>query len=407
VISRETSIRKLRSQRLTSVHTRSETLTGYRRRGFRLYGCPLRRLGGFSRKSSSYHWLTGLRRIAWGTVMFAEVSGASVNFKADTLDDLLRQVLEPLTTSTEWENATRGRFTELFGPVLHLTNPRARLSRSEMRGKVFSALGEWLWYLSGDNDYSFIDYYVPGRYADETADGKTVRSGYGERLFDFRGINQLKTVIKLLQERRSTRRAVIQLFDASDIERQYASIPCTCTLQFLVRDGRLNMLTNMRSNDAYFGLPHDVFAFTMIQEVVARSIGVELGEYKHCAGSLHLYEDQLSSAKAYLGEAWQATVPMPEMPAVYPWPSIQKIQGIEHALREGAELEVERTGLHPYWDDIARLLAAYRAARGRDIYRLRAIQASLHSATYKVFIESRIDKLEADSTTPSSKAEFN
>lgn len=328
-----------------------------------------------------------------------------MNFKADTLDDLLRQVLEPLTTSNEWENATRGRFTELFGPVLHLTNPRARLSRSEMRGKVFSALGEWLWYLSGENEYSFIDYYVPGRYADETEDGKTVRSGYGERLSGFRGINQLKTVIELLQQRRSTRRAVIQLFDASDIARDYASIPCTCTLQFLVRDGRLNMLANMRSNDAYFGLPHDVFAFTMMQEVVARSIGVELGEYKHCAGSLHLYEDKLPSAKAYLGEAWQATVAMPDMPISDPWPSIRKVQGIERALRQGEEVDIESSGLDPYWQDIARLLAAYRAVRDKNTDRLRMIQASLHSGTYKIFIESRIDKLEANQTsTLSSEA---
>ena len=31
---------------------------------------------------------------------------------------------------------------ELRGVTLQLTNPRARLSRSESRGKVFSALGE-------------------------------------------------------------------------------------------------------------------------------------------------------------------------------------------------------------------------------------------------------------------------
>jgi len=318
-----------------------------------------------------------------------------VYFKANTLDDLLRQVLESLTVSTEWESATRGRFTELYGPLLHLTNPRARLSRSEMKGKVFSALGEWFWYLSGANDYTFIDYYIPGRYKDETEDGKTVRSGYGERLFSLRGINQLKTVIELLKRKGSTRRAVIQLFDASDIERDYASIPCTCTLQFLVRDKRLNMFVNMRSNDAFFGLPHDVFAFTMMQELVARSIGVELGEYKHSAGSLHLYEDQFPSAGAYLGEAWQATVAMPDMPSTDPWPSIDTVRGIECVLREGGVADIERCGLDHYWKDISRLLAAYRAARDEDIEGLRSIYGSLHSATYKVFIEGRMDKLQA------------
>jgi len=246
-----------------------------------------------------------------------------VYVRANTLDDLLHQVLELLTASTEWEHATRGRFTELYGSLLHLTNPRARLSRSESKGKVFSALGEWLWYLSGTNDYAFIDYYVPGAYAKETEDGKTVRSGYGERFFDFRGINQLNSVTDLLMRKKSTRRAVIQLFDASDITRNYASVPCTCTLQFLVRGNRLNMFVNMRSNDAYFGLPHDVFAFTMMQELVATSIGVELGEYKHSAGSLHLYEDQFPYARSFWtrpgSPQWQCRICADRPMGFYPY----------------------------------------------------------------------------------------
>jgi thymidylate synthase len=37
------------------------------------------------------------------------------------------------------------------------------------------------------------------------------------------------------------------------------------------------MVTTMRSNDAYLGLPHDVFCFTMLQEIIARSLGREIG----------------------------------------------------------------------------------------------------------------------------------
>lgn len=316
--------------------------------------------------------------------------------KANTLDDLLRQVLTELLAVPEWESAGRGKFTELFAPLLHLTNPRARLSRSEMKGKVFSALGEWLWYLSGTTDYAFIDYYIPGMYKEETEDGRTVRSGYGDRLFGFRGVNQLDSVINLLKRKKSTRRAVIQLFDASDIATDHRSIPCTCTLQFLVRGGKLHLYVNMRSNDAYFGLPHDVFAFTMLQEMIARSINVELGEYKHCPGSLHLYDYHVEQAKAYLGEAWQATVAMPEMPTEDPWRSVDIVREIEGHLREKGEADIKMYELAEYWNDICRLLAAYRLWRDKDIEKLREIMGELNSATYKVFVEARVDKLEAD-----------
>jgi thymidylate synthase len=64
-------------------------------------------------------------------------------------------------------------------------------------------------------------------------------------------IDQLRNVVALLKRKASTRQAVIQLFDGADIVKSYNDVPCTCTLQFMVRGGRLHMLTSMRSNDAY------------------------------------------------------------------------------------------------------------------------------------------------------------
>ena len=61
-------------------------------------------------------------------------------------------------------------------------------------------------------------------------------------------------------------------------------------MQFIVRCEELHLFVCMRSNDAFMGLPHDVFAFTMLQELVARLIGCELGHYHHFVSSLHLYK---------------------------------------------------------------------------------------------------------------------
>ena len=246
--------------------------------------------------------------------------------QSDTLDGLLRGVFETLLSEEKLITASRGDFKEVFGGCLHLTNPLARLSRSESKGKIYSALGEFLWYLSKENRLDFIDYYVPGRFQEESDDQVTVRSGYGERLQAWRGLNQLHNVVQLLQQHRTSRRATIQLFDATDIAERFASIPCTCTLQFLVRDDRLHMFVSMRSNDAYLGLPHDIFSFTMLQEMIARAIGVELGEYKHCAGSLHLYQTHFEAAEQYLKEGWQDPILMPAMPAGDPQAGIEWLQ---------------------------------------------------------------------------------
>lgn len=321
----------------------------------------------------------------------------------DTLDGLLREVFGALLAEDRIVTARRGNFKEAFGACLHLTNPLARLSRSESKGKVYSALGEFLWYLSKGTRLDFIDYYVPDRFQEESDDGVTVRSGYGERLQAWRGTNQLDNVIQLLRAHRSSRRATIQLFDASDLTERYASIPCTCSLQFLIRDDRLHMFVAMRSNDAYLGLPHDIFSFTMLQEMVARAVDAELGEYKHCAGSLHLYEEHFEAAQQYLNEGWQDPVCMPAMPAGDPHDGIEWLRGIEEVarLRRDGDLDaVIRTAhVDDYWKDLGRLLFSFRASKDSDAALLAGIKEQLHSDVYKMFLVARLDVAESRRNT--------
>ena len=153
------------------------------------------------------------------------------------------------------------------------------------------------------------------------------------------------------------------------------------------------MFVNMRSNDAYFGLPHDVFAFTMLQELVARSVGVDVGDYKHSVGSLHLYEDNFVGARSYLAEAWQSKISMPAMPASDPWVAIGKVRTVEELLRTQGRADLAGSGLDDYWKDLCRLLVAYRLFRDRDVEGMRNIRAQLSGDTFKVFIDAKLDAL--------------
>lgn len=177
----------------------------------------------------------------------------------EILDDVLHELYPELLRSTNLVSTSRGGTSELVGVLVEIERPRARLSRTETRGKPFSCLGELLWYLSRDNRLDFVSYYIP-KYVDESEDQVTVHGGYGPRLFKQRGHDQVRNVVDLLRANPRSRRAVIQLFNAEDNSRRYVEVPCTTTLQFMVRDERVHLLTTMRSNDAYKGLPHDVFA---------------------------------------------------------------------------------------------------------------------------------------------------
>ncbi|PLA73424.1 thymidylate synthase [Hydrogenovibrio sp. SC-1] len=312
-------------------------------------------------------------------------------FEADTLDDLMFDVFKTLLSSENKIEATRGLMTEILGATLVLKNPRSRLSRSETKGKVFSAFGELFWYLTGQNRLDFIVYYVGRHYVNESDDEETVRSGYGERLFNSSGsINQVSNVIELLLRKPNSRQAVIQLFDATDINQKYKSIPCTCTLQFLLRNGKLNLFVNMRSNDVFLGLPHDIFSFTMLQEIVARSIGVDIGVYQHSVGSLHLYENRRADAKQYLSEGFYEETSMKPMPEGDPWSSIEKVRKIEEQIRAGSLKTLDSITIDPYWKDVCRVLLIHRYFKDENWSGCKQLKLGFHDQAFNIFVEDRL-----------------
>jgi thymidylate synthase len=311
-------------------------------------------------------------------------------FLGETLDDVMRSIIEAIQAHGIQNKATKGANTELIGVLLEITNARARLSRTETRGKPFSCLGELCWYLAGTNKLEFISYYIP-RYK-VFAEGDLIFGGYGPRLFGYESPDQVTNVIELLRKRPSSRRAVIQLFDATDLVDEHRDIPCTCTLQFMIRDSKLHMITYMRSNDVFSGLPHDIFCFTMLQEILARSLSVELGTYKHAVGSLHLYESNEDTVQQFVDEGWQPTkMPMPPMPFSDPWPAIRLLLEAERAIRTGEALEnAALEGLDPYWADLIRLLQIFRYSKDNDAASIEELRQRMSSSIYDTFIDKRL-----------------
>ena len=312
-------------------------------------------------------------------------------YAGDTLDDVMRWVFEKILKEGIATNPTKGPAREISGVLLEITNPVARLSRTETRGKPFSCLGELCWYLAKTNELSFIQYYLPDYR--NFADGQEIFGGYGPRLFDWSGIDQFANVVGILGKNPDSRKAVIQLFDARDILEDHNDIPCTCTLQFLIRGNQLHMFTHMRSNDAFVGMPHDIFCFTMLQEIAARTLCVELGRYKHMVGSLHIYESRIDDARQFLDEGWQPTeTVMPPMPEGDPSRAIDDLLFAEQAIRTQQPFDsTSLARLDPYWSDLVRLLLIFRASsRERNTERVLELREEMSSPVYNQFINMRL-----------------
>ncbi len=55
----------------------------------------------------------------------------------ETVDDVLRELYPELLKSADIIRTSRGDTSELFGVLIEILKPRARLSRTETRGKLF------------------------------------------------------------------------------------------------------------------------------------------------------------------------------------------------------------------------------------------------------------------------------
>lgn len=183
---------------------------------------------------------------------------------------------------------------EVINAITVIEDPTRCILKSKIRNMPMRyAIGELLWYLSGNNELKEIEKYSSAwdRMSD---DGVTVNSNYGYCIQEKYGFNQWEYVKDMLRKNPMSRQAVLHIKTASNKESK--DVNCTVCCQFMIRDGKLNMTTYMRSNDLWMGFVYDVFQFTAMQVLMSMQLGVELGTYTHIAGSLHLYKRDYENA---------------------------------------------------------------------------------------------------------------
>ncbi len=248
-------------------------------------------------------------------------------------NQVFRTALEYLTDSPDYETAPRGmKIKELINATLVLENPMNRLLTVKERDYSLRYLaGELCFYLSGSEDLSFITHY--SKFWEKVSDdGKTINSNYGARLFYDRlpdGRTQFEYCRDALLTDPDSRKAVAFIYYPTAHSKVSRDNPCTQYLQFFIRDSALMLITNMRSNDVWFGLSYDLPFFCVVQEMMLRVLkkdayfpDLQMGPYIHNAGSLHLYErnweqaEKVSNDPTYYGSERMPSITMSSIHAI-------------------------------------------------------------------------------------------
>ncbi|KKN13154.1 hypothetical protein LCGC14_1009230 [marine sediment metagenome] len=227
----------------------------------------------------------------------------------------------------------RGRVTlEVTDVKIVLTNIQNNIFTDPRRDLNYRFMvAEFIWIMMGRMGLEFLTRYNP-KIREFSDDGQTLRGAYGPRVMD-----QLPHVLNTLAEDPASRQAVINLWQDSPTPSK--DIPCTLSLQFLIRDGQLHLIITMRSSDAWLGIPYDIYNFSMIQNCVAGALRKNT-RAPHTQETWEFFEDHptlgtltlnLGSSHLYIKDAGKVThlleqrnfpisthVPSPQLPGLPP-----------------------------------------------------------------------------------------
>lgn len=263
-----------------------------------------------------------------------------------------------------------GGTKEILGVAIRSQNPRHRMM---FRPNINWAFGmqECFAYWNGRNP-GHVERYNSRMeefmYPDSDGVERLHGSAYGRYLREIPH-DQISRVIDQLSENEDTRRAVINIHQAGVEDYDKGDVACTVYLHLIVRDGKLNMIACLRSQDLLWGLPYDQQAFQWIQEVLAGILDLELGWYEHRMNSCHYYLDREDEVMTSADQCSAIYLPDCRLPTSKLTPLMRNLDtGLSHA-RDGRVPVAQLMSIEKhssFYADWLGMMTAYEQARFHD-----------------------------------------
>lgn len=161
---------------------------------------------------------------------------------------------------------------------------------------VKKAIDELLWiWQKKSNNVNDLNSHIWDQWADE--DG-SIGKAYGyqmQKKYNFkigseiRNIDQVDYVLELLRNNQSSRRIMTNIFDFEDLKDMNLE-PCAYGTQWLVKEGKLHLILNQRSQDMLAANGWNTMQYAALLHMFAQCAGLEVGTLTHNIGDCHIYD---------------------------------------------------------------------------------------------------------------------
>lgn len=163
---------------------------------------------------------------------------------------------------------------------------------------------ELFWFLRGETNLKYLHEHkvtIWDEWADENGElgpvyGKQWRSW---ECPDGRVIDQISQVQEMIRKNPDSRRLIVSAWNVADVDKMKLP-PCHTLFQFYVAKGRLSCQLYQRSADMFLGVPYNIASYALLTILLARSTGLEPGEFVHTLGDAHIYDNHVQQCQEQL-----------------------------------------------------------------------------------------------------------
>lgn len=302
-------------------------------------------------------------------------------FRGDGFADVYKQALYEVNNNPEYVSSPRGLMCkELTDVALVIENPLLSLYENKRRSSQKKYIAaEILWYTSGSNTVEWISKYAKMWDSLKDENG-TVNSAYGNLIFremNEHNYNQYNWAFTSLVQDPDTRQAIMHFNKPHHQYNGNKDFVCTLNAIFHIRNNKLNLTVDMRSNDIILGLATDVAFFTVLQQQMLLNLkeygekhnieylkNLELGRYTHIDHSLHLYQRHFELVDEMLKEDF-VNVEMPVLdyslicfsgPRIHPWILTEAFINKIVDNKELSDVELGQLSLSKFYQTLAEWL---------------------------------------------------
>ena len=213
---------------------------------------------------------------------------------------------------TRWQDGTEANYFSIVG-VTNKYDVEKEFPMITLRNNtktVMNAIDEILWiWQKKSNNIKDLHSHIWDQWADKDGSlGKTYGYQLGKK-YQFKtkeGIkemDQVDYVLYLLTHDQASRRIMTNMFNHEELKDMNLE-PCAYGTQWLVKDGKLHLILNQRSQDMLAANGWNTMQYAALLCMFAQVSGLEVGTLTHNIGDCHIYDrhipiiEQLIKAKS-------------------------------------------------------------------------------------------------------------